>query len=61
VPLAAAITDEYVDVRLAAGQGLADFGDARAVEPLTAALDDERGDVRELASAALEKINARGN
>jgi len=53
-PLIAALEDE--GKRYYAAEALGEIRDARAVEPLTAALWDEDEDVRELAAEALDKI-----
>ncbi len=54
------LKDSDPKVRVQAAWALGKIGDARAVEPLSAALKDSHEDVREEAAEALEKIkNAR--
>jgi HEAT repeat protein len=51
-----ALRDKDYYVRKAAAQGLGKLGDKGAVEPLTRALADMDGEVREAAAAALHTL-----
>jgi len=53
------LQDDDWTVRTWAAEALDNIGDERAIEPLTAALEDRMPHVREAAREALDKINAK--
>lgn len=56
-PLIAELNTEDIRIKTDAIEVLGEIGNAKAIEPLTALLTDEREDIRKLAADAIGKIN----